>query len=132
MVDERDLQPEETPSRRLVDEPRPSLRQLGERAADVVGLVRDVMQAGPALREETPDRRVLARRGKELEPAGADEQRRSLDTLLGKLAALLDASAEQPLVGGDRLVEVAHGDADVVYAGDPHWRDASQSLLGAT
>jgi len=127
VVDERDLQPEEAPPRRLVDQPRTGLRELGEHAGDVVGLVRDVMEAGPALGEEAADRRVLVRRREELEPAGAHEKRRRLDALLGKRAPVLDSRPEQSLIGGDRLVEVADRVADVVYARDRHRRDASQS-----
>ena len=47
----------------------PSRGELGERRADVVHLVGDVVHAGAALREELADRRVLAERGQQLDAA---------------------------------------------------------------
>ena len=74
----------------------------------------------PALRQEPADRRVLAERREQLDPAVADEHGRRLDALLLDEAAVLELGAEEPRVRRDRLVEVADGDADVMDAAGDH------------
>src|SRR5439155_24376768 len=106
--------PEEPAARRIVDELRAQPGQLRELGAHVVYLVRDVVHAGTALREELADRRVLAERGQELDASRADAQRRRLDALVGDGRAMLDLGAEEPLVRRDGLVEIGDRDPEVV------------------
>ena len=124
-MDERDLQAEEAFVRLGVDQLRAFLAQLVERGADVVDLIRDVMHAGPPLGEEAADRRVVATRRDELEPAGAHEHRRGLDALVGHERTVLDLRAEETPVRIDRFVEVADGDAEMMNAARVHAADGT-------
>ena len=54
------------------------------------------MYAGAALGEKPADRRIVAGRGEELDPALADEDGRRLDALLRDRVAVLELGAEQP------------------------------------
>jgi hypothetical protein len=72
-----------------------------------------------ALREEAADRRVLAERAEQLQPALADADGRRLDALLLDARAMLDPGAEQPLVGAERTVEILDGKADVMHRAGP-------------
>ena len=113
-MDERDLEAEHPAPRRLVDQLRAGAGEVGERGADVVHLVRDVMHSRPALREEAADGSVLAERSEQLDAALADADRRRLDALLLDALAVLERPAEEPRVRVDRAVEIVDGDADVV------------------
>jgi hypothetical protein len=73
-----------------------------------------VVHPRAALGEELPDGRLLAERREQLDPALADPERRGLDALVRDGLPVLDARAEQPLVGADGLVEVLDGDAEVM------------------
>src|SRR5262245_18362057 len=99
-VDERDLEAEEPPARPCVDQLCALGGELVESGADVVDLEGDVMHSGAPLREELADRRVVAERGQELHPVGADAQRRCLDALLLERLAVLELGTEQPVVCG--------------------------------
>ena len=82
------------------------------------------MHAGPALGQELPDRRVVAEGREQLDPTLADPHRRRLDALVRHVVAVLDACAEQALVGRHRLVEILDGDAEMMdplrlHGGDP-------------
>src|SRR4029079_7182081 len=68
-MDERDLQPEQPASRNLVDQLGFLVLEAGKGRSDVVDLVGDVVHARAALGEEAPDRRVVARRDEQLDPA---------------------------------------------------------------
>src|SRR5687768_12701511 len=59
-VDERDLQPEQTLVRLLVDQLRTLAREPGQRLREIADLVGDVVHPGPPLGEEASDVRVLA------------------------------------------------------------------------
>jgi hypothetical protein len=122
---EGDLQAEQALPRLGVDQLDSRRCQLGERHGDVVDLVGDVVHPRPPFREKSADRRVIAERGEELDPAVADAHRRRLDPLLLDAGPVLEPAAEQPLVRLHRLVEVRHGDANVVDAASDHGRDAS-------
>ena len=131
---ERNLEAEHPPPRRDVDQLRAGARKIRERSVDVLDLVRDVMHPRAALRQEPPDRGVLAERGEKLHAAVADAHRGRFDALVVHPFAVLERAAEEPLVRRDRLVEVGHGDADVVdspclHQGDGSlarpWRDGS-------
>src|SRR5512132_1737696 len=81
-MDERDLEPEEPAPWLEIDQLGPVPLQIGERGADVVDLVCDVVHAGPALRQETAHRRVVARRREQLDAVGSEEHGGGLDALL--------------------------------------------------
>jgi len=98
--------------------------EIGERRVDVVHLVGDVVHARPALREEAPDRRVLAQRRHQLDAAVADTQQGRLDALLHDGGPVLEPAAEETLVRLHRLVQVRNGQADVVDPSCLHAVDA--------
>jgi len=123
-MDEGDLEPEHALSRLGVDQLGTPRGELGERYADVVDLVGDVVHAGAALREEPSDRRVLAERRQQLDAAGADAQGGRLDALLLDPGPMLEPAAEEPLVRPHRLVQVGDRHADVVDPSCLHSVDA--------
>jgi hypothetical protein len=61
-MDERDLQPEEAQAGLLVDQLGPLGLQPGELSRHIGDLKGDMVEARPALREETADRRVRPER----------------------------------------------------------------------
>jgi hypothetical protein len=124
-VDEGDLEAEEPGPRSLVDQLRSVVGEMTERGGKVADLVRDVVHAGPSLGEELSDRRVRAEGFHQLDPPLAEPQRRSLDTLVLDRGTVLDARAEQALVGLDRLVEVVDCHPDMVDPQSLHGSDAS-------
>jgi hypothetical protein len=118
---ERDLEAEHALPRRLVDQLGTGIREMRERGADVVDLVRDVVHPGAALREEAADRGVGAERAQELEPALADPDRRGLHALLLDPRAMLEPGAEEAFVGVERAVEILDRETDMVHrAGRVH------------
>ena len=102
----------------------PSAASSASRRADVVHLVGDVVHSGPAPREEPADRRVLAERRQQLDPALADQKQRRLDALLLDRGPVLEPAAEEALVRLHRLVQVRDGQADVVDPSCLHAVDA--------
>jgi hypothetical protein len=50
------------------------------------------------------------------------------DALVGHELAMLELGAEQPLVGGDGLVEVGHGNAEMVNSARLHAGDGIESV----
>src|SRR5688500_13296117 len=90
------------------------------------------MHARPALREEAPDRSVLAESRHQLHAAGADTDGRRLDARVGERAAVLDLCSEKTSVGIDRPVEVLDRHADVVDAARVHLGDATGEPTGYT
>ena len=114
-MDESDLEAEHAATRRRVDQLRTGLREMRESGRKVIDLVGDVVHSRPALREEPADRRVLVERAQELEPTGADADRRGLDALLLDTRALLEPCAEQPLVCIERAVQIIDRQTDVVH-----------------
>ena len=103
-------------ARRLVDQPHAGRAQLVERRRDVVDPVGDVMQPGPAPREEAADRRVRGQRRQQLDVAVPDVEQRRLDALLGDRLAMDERHPVRVAVHGDRRLEVLDGHADVVDA----------------
>jgi hypothetical protein len=83
------------------------------------------MHARAALGEELPDRRIVAERGEELDPARADADRRRLDALVIHLRPMLETTSEEALVRPHRLVEVRNRDPDVVDSTRFHAGDAT-------
>ena len=115
-MDERDLKAEEPPSRARVDQLGPFGGELVESGADVIDLERDVVHPGAPLREELADRRVLAECSQQLDAVRADAQRRRLYALLLERLAVLELGPEEPVVGGQRRIEIVDGDAQVMNA----------------
>ena len=111
---ERDLEPEHAATRLRVDQLHTFLGERLERSRHVGDLVRDVVHPRPALREEAADRRVVAERSEQLDPALAEPERRGLDPLVLDPLAVLEPAAEQPLVRLHGAVEIFHGHADVM------------------
>ena len=95
----------------------------------VVDLVGDVVHPGSALGQEPPDRRVVARRREQLDPARADEERGGLDALVADTRRDARAGGEEPLVGRDGLVEVGRRRSRGGGAAGAH--AAMYSTLGA-
>ena len=71
-MDEGDLKPEHTATRRVVDQLGAGVREMGKGGTDVGDLVRDVVHTRAALREKAADGCVLAERAQQLEPALTD------------------------------------------------------------
>ena len=121
---EGDLEAEQALARLRVDQLGTLPRETGERRPNVVDLVGDVVHAGAPLREELPDRRVVAERRQELDSAVAEAHRRRLDALVLHAGAMLERAAEEALVRTNGLVEVRDGNADVVDSPCFHPGDA--------
>src|SRR3954466_1414691 len=129
-VDERDLQPEQAPTRLRVDQLDALLGQIVERSADIGDLVGDVVHARPSLREELAHRGLGPERREQLDAIGADPERRRLDALFRDRLAVLEPSAEEPLVRSERLVEILDRDTQVVNPLRLHAADATDRLVG--
>lgn len=126
-MDEGNLETVEPASRNLVDQSCTCAGELAQNGLDIVGLESDVVHPRPAPRDEAADRSVLSCRLEELDPAVSDEQRRSLYSLDGERVSVLDPRTEQPLVRGDRFIEVPDRYTDVVDAAQIHAGDATRA-----
>jgi hypothetical protein len=73
-----------------------------------------VVQAGPALGEEAPDRRVVAQRAQQLDVVLADVEQHGLDALVGHGLPVHDGHPVRRLVQRDGGVQVGDGDPDVI------------------
>ncbi len=129
-MDKGDLQTEQADARDGVDELDAVGGEARENRPHVVDLVREVVNAGASPREEASHGRVLIRWCEQLDAAGADEDGRSLDTLLGDPVAVLEDGAKGSDVRLDSFVEVEHGDSDVVKALGVHLCDATARRPG--
>ena len=112
-------QAEEPLPRLLVDQLRTCSRELAEGRAHVGDLVRDMVHPRPALLEEPANRRVVAEGGEELDAPGPHHHGSGLDALVLHPVPVLELTAEEPCVRRDRLIEVMHGDAEVMDAAAP-------------
>ena len=128
-MDERDLEPEETAVRLLVDQLDAPIGETPKFLAKVVHLVGDVVHPGPAVGEELADGRLLAERPEQLDTALADTHGDGLHALLGKRVAALDLAAEEALIRVDRLVQVVDRNAEMM---DPLRVHAKRMLAVAT
>lgn len=131
-VHERDLEAEQAPTGHAVDELRAGGLELVERGEKIRGLERNVVYARPASCEEAADRRIVGRRGDELDATLPDQNRSRLYTLLHERLPVLEPRLEEALVRRDRLVEIRHCDAEVVdttHAADSTLRP--QSRMGS-
>src|SRR4051812_43388855 len=125
-MQERDLRLPDAGARRLVDQPQALVAQPSQDGLDVVDLVGHVVQARAALGEELADRRIVVERGEQLDMVLPHVQQRRLDAL--RLHGLTVHQGE-PIsvdVEVDRLLEVAHREADVVDA--PEHRPESRQV----
>jgi hypothetical protein len=113
-MDERDLEAEHPAPRFRVDQLRARRREIRERSANVIHLVRNVMHSWAALRKEAAYGRVLPKRPEKLDAAFADTKRRRLDALLFDPLAMLEGRSEEPRIRLDRAVEIADGDPNMV------------------
>ncbi len=128
-MDESDLHAEEALARLGVDQLSPLLGEADQLGLDVVDLVGDVVHARPALGEELADRRVVAKRRQQLDPAAADEHRSCLDALILNRGTVLELGAEQQLVGLEGLIQVVHSNAEMMDAAWDHAADANGALF---
>ncbi len=128
-VDECDLEAEEPAPGPVVDQLGAIGRKLVERGADIVDLERDVVHPGPMAGEELADRRFLAERGEQLDAVSADPEGRRLDALIGNGLSMLEPGAEEPFVGGQRLVEIVDGDPEMMNPARLHAADATEAPL---
>jgi hypothetical protein len=119
-MDECDLEPEQARPWDLVDELGSLCLQVQESLAHVRGLERDVVHCLTSPPQEAADGRVLPRRREELHAAVSHEEGCCFDPLGGQRVTKLHAGPEQPLVGRDRLVEILHGNPDMVNTADFH------------
>ncbi len=124
-MDERDLEAEQSFTRRVVDQVGSGALEFREGCPHVGDLVRDVMHPRPALRQEPPDRSVLAGWLEQLYPPLADAHRGRTHALLVDRGLVLDLGTEQPRIRGERLVEVIDGNAEVVDAASLHGGEAT-------
>jgi len=122
---ERNLETEHPLSRHLVDQLGAARGELGDRGSYVCNLIRDVMHARAPGREKPSDRRIVAERREQLDPALAHADRRRLDSLLVDARPMLEAAAKQALVRTHRLVEVHDCEADMVNPSRFHVSDAT-------
>jgi len=122
-MDERDFQPVEATPRYQIDELRSRRVEIAECPVDVVGRKRNVMHARTALRQKTPDRRVVACGHEQLDAALAHAERDGIDALALQRVSMLDTRTEQSLPGLDRLVEIGDRDPEVMDAADVHAAD---------
>ena len=107
----------------LVDQLGARSGKLGDRGAEVVDLVRDVVHTRPALGEEPPHGGVLLERLEQLDAAVADAERRGAHALLLHGRLVFDVSAEEKFVRAQGAVEILDRDTDVMdpprlHAGD--------------
>ena len=86
---------------------------------------------GPRLARKRPTGVSSPVGAEQLDPARADEDGGRLDALLGHGVAVLERRAEEPPVRLDRLVEIGHGEADVVDAPERHAAIATRPIVGA-
>ncbi len=73
---ERNLEPEHPLPRLLVDQLGAACGELGDRGSYVSNLIGNVMHARASQREKPSDRRVVAERREQLDPALAHADRR--------------------------------------------------------
>ena len=99
---------------------RPRSRSARPTASTSVDPVGELLDARAGAVEELRDRRVSCQRGEQLDArAGvADGHHRLAHALLLVGLLVQHRHAEGVAVEGDRLVEVGHGDADVVDGGE--------------
>jgi len=127
-VHEGNFEPEHPLPWHVIDQLGTTGRELGDRGANVVDLVRNVVHARAPLGEKLPDGRIVAECREQLDPVLPDPYRRGLDALVVHTSAMLDATAEETLIRAHRLVEVRDGDADVVDSACFHPGDATGTV----
>ena len=99
-----------------------------QRGRDVVDAVGDVVHAGSAALEVTPDRRVGTERAEQLHVGVPDVEQDLLDALVGDDLTVHRLQAEGGAVALDRGVQIRDRDPDVVDLGEPKARRHHASL----
>jgi hypothetical protein len=127
-MQEGDLEAEEPAPRPLVDQLRAGSGEPLKLRTDVVDLECNVVHAGPAFRDELPDRCLGSERGQQLDAADPNLHRGCLDALVGHRVPVLEHRSEQALVRLDRLVEIVDRHAEVVNVPHRHAGDANHSV----
>src|SRR5262249_16071998 len=113
-MDEGDVATLEAGTRLLVDQLCPSGSDALDPGRLVAARERWVMHPGAAALEDPPARRVGLESREQLDPPVPDAHQSRLHALVGERLSQLDLGPEEPSPGGDGLVEVGHGDTDVV------------------
>ncbi len=121
------LEPEQARTRPFVDQLGARARKLGQRGLEIAHLVRNVMHARAALREEAADRCVFSECLEQLDPAVADSQRRGAHTLIVNCRLVLDLGAEEAFVGLEGGIEIFDRHSEMMNAARLHAGDATQS-----
>src|SRR4051812_1391970 len=119
-VHERYLETEEPRVRLGIDQVHAGRAEPRELGPHVVDPVRDVMHARPAACQEPADRRVVAERLDQLDPAVAHTDGRRVDPLVVDARAMLELGTEQGEIRVQRSVEVGDGEPNVVYGPRRH------------
>ena len=119
-MNECDLEPEKALPRLLVDQLGTLGRQPPELQEDVLDLVCDMVHSRAPVCEELADGSLLAERGEQLDPTGADEYGCGFDALFLDAGPVLELGAEEALVRLERVVQVVDGDAEMMDAAGPH------------
>src|SRR5215207_10386243 len=96
----------ESVSRLWVDHFHTVVREFPHRDRDIRNLEGDVVHSRPPLCKEPAYRSVFCESRHEFDTSATDLEVNGLHPLLVHAAPQLDARAEEPLVGRDRLVEV--------------------------
>jgi len=125
-MEKRDFEPKQPLARLLVDELDALLGELVERVANIRDLVSNVVHPGPALGQKLADRRLLAEGREQLDASMANTQRSRLNALVRNLLAMLQAGAEDALIGRHRFVEIVDRHAEVVDTARFHAGDATR------
>ena len=128
-MDECDLEPKEALPRLLVDQLGALGREPPELREDILDLVGDMVHPRTAVCEEPSNGSLLPERGKQFDPARADEHGRGLDALVLDPRAVLELGAEEPLVRIERVVQVVDGNAEMMDAAGSHGKRCYWRLL---
>lgn len=106
--------------RLVIDEPHPFVTQMLEGHFDIEHGVGDMVQALTATVQELPDGRVRCQRLQELDMRSSDGDHRLFDALGLNYLAVGRGDPVLPIIFGERLVEIVHGNADVVNVEEKH------------
>src|SRR4051812_42215751 len=113
-MDEGDERAFRTRTRLLVNQPDTARLDLRQRSVNVVDPQRDVVQARPSLVDVLRDRRIGGGRLEELEARRPEWHEMRPDALRRDLLRRIDLEAQSVAIEGERGVEVADGNADVI------------------
>lgn len=112
-VNERNRMPAPTAARRLVYELHSIRLELRHGHLQIVNLVRDVMEALAAARDEFTDGAVGTRRSDELKEGLSKRKHRLFDSLFVYAFPVNDLEPPHRLIEANRIVEIGHRERDV-------------------